>query len=413
MLRRAEFWLLLAVAAAMFGAATIGRRVAPSVGLLDERRSASLSGPLGAKALAELLERLGLEVELRRRPLFDWGSDSVEFRGPDYLALLDVDIPLTDAEQRALRNAVARGHSLLLAGANGVERCFGYQTRHLGRFESDSSTALAVPRAIDSLPDVAVILERVTTDSLREALSSLGCDILFPMKTDTLLATLSGQTVAARLWFSHGGTVTLIADSWLVTNRALRETDVGLLIVPWILELEPNRMEIDEYHHGFQDRTSIFTAAWGWLYRSPLGWGILQLSGVALLTLAVAAVRFGPVRAVVKRERRSALEHVDALAAGLQRAQSGSTAVTLIAGGLRRRLSRIGTMQRGHETLADWLVRLAFPVRTAEARRKVKRLAWLVREPGGDQHVLEAATAVEDVWEALGQHYKPDGSSKP
>jgi len=413
MLRRVEFWLMLAVAVAIFGAAIVGRRVAPSVSLIDERRSALLSGPQGARALAELLEHLGWTVKLRRRPLFEWGSDSVDAQGFGYLALLDVGIPLTDAERRALRNAVSRGHSLLLAGATGVEQCFGYRTGGLGRFGSDSSVAPAAPQGIDSLPAVAAIVERIPTDSVVEAVRSLGCDILLPTRADTLLATLSGQIVAVRLSFRSGGTVTLIADSWWVTNRALRETDAGLAVVPWIMEPGWSQLEIDEYHHGFQDRTSILTAAWHWAYSSPVGWAILQLSGVAVLALALTAVRFGPAQSVVTRERRSALEHVDALAVGLQGARSGSTAVTLIAGGLRRRLSRAGTIQRGHQTLVDWLAKLALAVHSTEARRKVKRLMWLVREPGGDRHVLEAAVSVEDVWEALGRHNKLDRSSKP
>ncbi len=412
MLRRVEFWLMVAVAAAMFGAAIIGRRVAPSASLLDERRSAMLSGPLGAKALAELLDRLGLAVELCHRPLFDWGSDRPD-RGREYLALLDIDIPLTDAELRTLRNAVARGHGLLLAGANDVERCFAYRTTKLGRFESDSSVAVVISQGIDTLPAVSAILERVATDSLSEVVKSLGCDILFPTKTDTLLATVDGQVVAVRLSFSQGGTAILIADSRLVTNRALRETDAGLMVVPWVMQLEPKRLEIDEYHHGFQGRTSIFTAAWHWMYRSPLGWVILQLSGVALLALALSAIRFGPARTAVTRERRSALEHVDALAVGLQRAQSGNTAVTLIASGLRRRLGRAGSVQGGHQTLVDWLAKLGRAVHNTEARRKLERLTSLVREPGGDQYILEAATSVEDVWTAMGQHNEPGRSSKP
>jgi hypothetical protein len=413
MLRRFEFWLVLAIAVAIFGAAIIGRRVAPSATLLDERRSAELSGPLGAKALADLLERLGLAVELRHRPLFDWGSDSVDVRGPDYLALLDLDSPLTGAEQSALRNGIARGHSLISVGTNHIERCFTYRTRHLGRIEDDSSVALARPLGIDTLPVVSTVLEQIPRDSLGEIVGSLNCAVLFPTETDTLLTTVNGQTVAVKISFRNGGTVTLVADPWLVTNRALRETDVGPLIVPWFMAAEPTRLEIDEYHHGFQERRSILAAAWDWMYHSPFGWTLLQLSIGALLTLALAAIRFGPARTIDMRESRSTLEHVDALAAGLQQARGGSTAVTLIANGLRRRLSRTGTTPRGSQTLASWLAGLAPVVDATGARRKLRRLAWLVREPGGDEHVLEAATSVEDVWNALGRHNKPSRSSRP
>src|SRR5438034_6802331 len=57
------------------------------------------------------------------------------------------------------------------------------------------------------------------------------------------------------------------------------------------------------------------------------GWAILQLLGVALVALAVAAVRFGPARSVIERRRRSPLEHEEALAAGLEGAGGVDTAV--------------------------------------------------------------------------------------
>ncbi len=410
MLRRVELWLMLAVTVAMFAAAMIGRRVAPSSSLLDERRSAELSGPFGAKGLAEALTRLGMVVELRHRPLFDWGSQDLVSQQAEFLALLDVSLPLTQEEQRRLRNGVARGHSLLLVGVNGVERCFGYRVRYLDRSFSDSGAVLVTAAGIGSLPAVDAVMEPIPVDSLAEATESSGCSPLLPTQIDTLASTVDGEMVAAILSFRPGSTVILIADSWLVSNRALRETDAGLLVLPWLLDSGLGHIEIAEYHHGFQDRKSVFAAAWSWMRRSPLGWLILQLSVAALLVLGLVSIRFGPALAVVERKRRSALEHLDALAIGLQRAQGSNLAVNLIAEGLRRRLTRSGTVQLGRKNLSDWLATLALAVHTTDARRKVKRLSWLVREPGGDEQVLSAAAAVEDVWEALGQQKKQNRS---
>ncbi len=404
MLRRGELWLVLLVSLGIVGAALVGQWTAPSRSLVDHRRSAMLDGPAGAKGLAEVLERLGLEVELHQRPLFE---DSSFTSVGDILLLFDVPYPLTNVEIRAVRNAVASGNALFLAGTNGVELCFGYRMEFTEK--SDSNTTLVHPRGIDSLPPVDYFIERVPGDSIYGGEESVeDCPLLFATEVDTLLTTVDGEAAALRLRFRQGGSVTLLGDSWLLSNETMKETDVGLLVVAWILDSDPRTVVIDEFHQGFRDTGSIFAAAWTWALASPVGWTILQLSAVALLILACSSVRFGPALSAVERKRRSAMEHLDALAVGLERADGRSTAVELFAGGLRRRLTRAGTSPVSGERIRDWLVRLSFAVHTPGARRDVKRLAWLVREPGSDDDVLDAAIAAEDVWEALGRRNRPN-----
>jgi hypothetical protein len=409
MLRRGEFWLVLLVSAAIVGAALMGQWMAPSGDLFDFRRSAMLNGPDGAKGFAKVIEELHVDVELRQRPLFDLMADSSTFAAHDVLALLDMTHLPTDEEQRTLRNSVAQGRSLFLAGSNGVERCFAYRVVFVGNLDTPMNKTVVRPSGVDSLPLVEYVVERIPNDSMEQSDEPTSdCPVLLPTSTDTLLSLVDGQTVALRLRFRQGGTVTILADSWLLANQSLKETDAGLLVIPWILAGEPHKVIIDEYHHGFQDRQSIFVAAWQWLLASPGGWTLLQLSIAAVAGLVLMSIRFGPALTVIERKRRSAVEHLDALAVGLERAEGRSTAVALIAGGLRRRLTRTGTLSRGGNQLNDWLAKLSLAVHTSEARKKVKRLAWLVREPGGDEQVLGAATAVEDVWEALGQRNKPN-----
>jgi len=136
---------------------------------------------------------------------------------------------------------------------------------------------------------------------------------------------------------------------------------------------------------------------------------MLQLVAAGLLALGVAAVRFGPALHRVERRRRSPLEHLDALAAGLERAGGAQTAVDLLARGLRRRLRRGGLepLARGRD---QWFAALANARGDPETRAAIKRLGWLVRESSsGGEHVLRTAQAVEDVWEALRQ---PSGHAK-
>src|SRR5205807_8023245 len=96
----------------------------------------------------------------------------------------------------------------------------------------------------------------------------------------------------------------------------------------------------------------------------PPGWATLQLLGVALVALAVAAVRFGPARSVIERRRRSPLEHVEALAAGLEGAGGVDTAVGLTVSGLRRRLGRVGLLPAGAARAWPAAVALALPTPT-------------------------------------------------
>ena len=110
-------------------------------------------------------------------------------------------------------------------------------------------------------------------------------------------------------------------------------------------------------------------------------------------------VRFGPVRSVIRRTRRSPLEHVRALATALQAARGHDVAVELLVRGLRRRLSRDG--RAGREPAADWLASLAERTRSPRARAAAVRLRELTRPRRSVDDVRAAANAVEDVWQEL------------
>jgi hypothetical protein len=164
----------------------------------------------------------------------------------------------------------------------------------------------------------------------------------------------------------------------------------------------PGRVAWDEYHQGFGERggQSLAGRTWSWLRDEPAGWAVLQLIAVALVWLAVTAVRFGPARAVIERRRRSPLEHLEALAAGLESATAADTAVQRLVAGLRRRLNRSGQLSGGD--VQPWLASLELAMREPRGRAAVRRLRRLIIErnsSGG--RVLAAAQAVEDVWEEL------------
>src|SRR5256885_12579183 len=131
----------------------------------------------------------------------------------------------------------------------------------------------------------------------------------------------------------------------------------------------------------------------------PGGWALLQLVAVGLVGLAVAAVRFGPARPVLERRRRSPLEHLEALAAGLEGAVGVDTSIGLTVAGLRRRLGRAGVLHPDEQRA--WLAALELAPPPAPGRNAVRRLQRIITEPGGPERALAAAQAVEDVWEEL------------
>jgi len=108
-------------------------------------------------------------------------------------------------------------------------------------------------------------------------------------------------------------------------------------------------------------------------------------------------VRFGPALAVIERRRRSPLEHLEALGAGLESAADTDTAIKRLTLGLRRRLSRAG--YAGNENVVSWLESLELAMRGPQGRAAVRRLHDLLTARVRDeQRVLLAAQAVEDVW---------------
>jgi hypothetical protein len=401
---RSALLLLGAFVIALLLAGLAGSATAPGGNRFDFRRSTYLTGPYGTKGLADALELLGVPVARRQRSFFEFPRDEVS---GETVALLDVVHLPTGVEVQHLADFVLAGGSLFLAGYNGVAPCFGFRAVLL-----DEPDSIAAPDG-EELPPTEVVLDSTTAEDEAHATGgeseeAASCTAPSPQRIDTLLTTIAGEPVVMRLAFAGGGMVTMVGEPDYVSNDLLRRSSIGPLVIRWLVVPGTTRVVFDEYHQGFTRGQSIFVAAWGWARRSPAGWAMLQLIVAGLVGLLAAAVRFGPVRHVVDRTRRSSLEHVDALATGLERAGGAEAAVALIAGGLRRRMLRgglPGPAARGDPR--GWLGALQLSARTPEAHRAVTRLGALVEEHGGSERVLATATAVEDVWEAL----KPSNAS--
>ena len=411
--RRVEWWLAVAVVAALVVAAVAGSHNAPGTDLDDPRASTLRSGPNGAKALAETLRRVGVHVRQSRRPLFDLGrATSRPGDIHSVQAFLDIELP-PEEELGAVREFVARGGAVFVAGYTGIERCFGFASRYIGsdRWETlDEPVAVRAPADAPMLPPSRRYMDKLPAESLGldrggdgpvVARRAPACPLLGSSSQRVLLSTVDGRPVAVALEFPRGGRATLVADVVYVTNRSLRETDAGILVIPWLLKGGVRRVVFDELHQGFgAERTvwSLAGAALRWLAGQPLGWAVLQLFAVGLLALAMMSIRFGPARAGVESRRRSPGEHVEALAAGLEGAGGDDAAIDLVVGGLRRRLRGAGRTPGGD---LDWIRALERAMPDDRGKRAAARLHEIVERHGGAGGVLAAAETVEDVWEHL------------
>ncbi len=412
---RLEIGLALLLAAAVAIALWAANRRPTRESDFDRRTSTYLSGPSGSKALNEVLARLGRPAERRRTSLLNLASDRAH--RPAVLVLLNPIISLQDAELEQVARYVRGGGAVLATGeGGGITFCTAWRTRSAGI--SDDSMAVRSPQPGLHLPQTARVLTAVKPrtsgtgrlESLRKGAEEDGrlgiCNTLSPFAVDTVVIALNNRPAILRLRYRGGGTITLVADPGWFTNQVWRDSDVPSVALPLLTPRRerPGRVAWDEYHQGFGfgQQTSFADRTWSWLRSSPAGWAILQLIAVALVWLAMTAVRFGPARSVIERRRRSPLEHLEALGAGLESAADADTAVRRLALGLRRRLSRTGYLADGN--VVPWVEGLELAMRGPQGRAAVRRLHQLLTVRDRDDRpgrVLHAAQAVEDVWEEL------------
>ncbi|HKR55055.1 MAG TPA: DUF4350 domain-containing protein [Gemmatimonadales bacterium] len=406
---RAEIGLALLLALGITVAMVVGKKSgAPAA--VYEPASTFASGPSGSRGPYEVLQELGVKVERRRIPLFDLNSETDHH--PRILIILDLEqpgLPLESSEIKQVAQFVQSGGMLVLAGfTGGIARCLPWAIRSQTSYRPDSFPV--APVAGRDLPDVTNFFQP-RRDSVAPG-EGTHCPVFGVATTDTVVRTQSGRPVVLDLRYRDGGRIVFLADDGWFRNTAWKTTNVPYVLAPMIQSAARDRLvAFDEYHHGFSS-SSAPALTIVWLMGTPVGWFLLQILLVGLVWLVVSAFRFGPALPVIDRRRRSPLEHLDALAAGLESSEGSQTALGLIVGGLRRRLSRTG---EGPAAKANeqWIAALMLAMPTAQGRGAVRRLREAFTKPGGGERVLAAANSVEDVWEELRPRTTRDAFSKP
>jgi hypothetical protein len=387
--------IALVVVAALLGRS--GEPVAPE----DQRPSTFLTGPGGARALLDALTRLGIGVRrFRERPT---RLAQLKSAGRGIFVLLGPTERLSAPETSALVR-YSRSSDLLLAGksAEPVMRCFGYQVeqRFLDSIAAVPPGTRPGPRAPWVSGWLRATHQRTAVDSSRESdVGRASCTVPRLRRVDTLLASAGGRPVALRLWRADmDRRVILAADEELFRNRTLRRTDAGPIVLG-LFAGRYDRVVFEEYHHGFGASGSLLRAVLAWSLGTPWGWAVWQAAAVGLLALGFGAIRFGPARSAIVRTRRSALEHVRALALALSAARGHDVAIGALIRGLRRRVVPPAMRARGDALV--WLRRLDRSLLGPRAREALATLETLATPGQPSTAVLRAATAVENLWEEL------------
>ena len=319
-------------------------------GALDLRLTTYSAGPASAKGLYEVAHRLGWPTARRlvpfREPL-DSNAVYAVLGGPE---------PVTAGETHALLEAVRHGAGLVYVVENGSALGDSLPLRHstdggpVGGLAS-ADTAACPARTFENT--LVWLRNSVRLFYLRDSLDA--ADSVRPARvaSDTAVflsvhPTNRRHLHPAIVGYPWGrGRVVAVADPDALRNNVVRDCKAGIgpriiAAIDYASAGQRPPLVFDEYHEGYGAHAGIWEPTTRFLGRHPVGHAILQLLAGGLVLILAFGVRALAPRTVPRVERRSALEHVDALAQAYERIDATQTAVARLVRGLRRRHDRGG-----------------------------------------------------------------------
>jgi hypothetical protein len=360
----------------------------------DGRLTTHSTSPNGASIIYELARRLGWRVERRNQSGVPADPRTIH-------VVLDPPRPPSAIETHAVLEHVRRGGALLY-----VLSATGPLNDSLRVRRGEGSSAVLYPDAERrSAPDTA----RTAADSRRRDSQSdddeaagdpHGCDRgsngAAPMWPDGQMrlwalrwrgtsparlvvfaesqlvadsADLGVQANPAAVGFNYGdGRIVVIADPDLLRNDVLRvcawDADATTVrMLEYLSERAPDgrrrrdRLVFDEYHQGYGSHASLMKAVKAFLVGTAPGHAVAQIVLAGLILVVALAPRGIPPHDAERVQRRSPLEHVNALARAYMKTGATRTAVGLLLRGLRRRVEHRATrgrVARDASTFLDW-----------------------------------------------------------
>ena len=306
----------------------------------DTRLTTYSTTPFGARALYDVLGRLGWHV-LRRRRVFRAPVDSTG----TYL-ILSPPLDLSATEVSALLDAVRRGATIVVSPDAGSPLSDSLRIRRT-RFDQDLEVLRSDTTDVSD-PASALIAAAVNAGGFSRYLrpvarSERDTEPVFPPDTATLLRVRadSGRARPAIMTRRLGkGTAVIVAELAFARNDNVRDT-TGMILAVRLLERagidRSHRLVFDEYHQGFGDAASMPAAIDQALFGTPVGRAAVQALIAGLILLLAVGIRPVAPRERPSIERRSPLEHVGALRLAYEQIQATRLATSRLVRGLRRR----------------------------------------------------------------------------
>lgn len=330
----------------------------------DSRLLTTSKSPLGASLLYELAHRLDYNVSRER-------SNKVPTDSQTILAVLDPVVELDAATVHAELQHVRNGGSLLVALGDGTEvlaDSIGITVQKIGGIVTPN---FAKGHDCNGGPSLSSYGLWPSSASL----FGLNIPDSLPARTRTFIdlgrrTEKPDQRRRAMIGFSLGaGRIVVASDPDVFRNDALRNCWYAL-DVPTVAALEYLRggpegtrknLVFDEYHLEPQKRPSVNKLIGRYLVDTSSGRTLLQICAAGLLLLLGAAPRVLSPREDRQLERRSPLEHVDALSRAYLQVGATRTGTLRLVRGLQRRVGVVtrrtdkkgaGTRQQDEEFLA-------------------------------------------------------------
>ena len=328
---------------------------------LDQRRSSLRTTADGVAAWSRSLDQLGVRVTPRYRSLTDEPP-----RGAG-LVMLEPVLPPTAAEVREVLEWVRQGGVLVYSPVFGglVMDSLGLSlTRRVARPNSTQ------------LPERESLRPNRWTDGVGEGRAASTRSVeagSLRARTWVPLSVIDDSTGATLAWVPEGvGGVLVVAEAENLANRTIGSSSLAIVVTRAIVDLlEPgDTLFFSEYHQGLDGRRGIFREAYGLAAGSPLGRVLLYLTAAGALLFLLSGRRFGSPLHDAEIDRRSPLEHVEALGRIYRTSGSqGHVARRLVRGAVRRMTLQPYGADPEAEILRGWTSQpeLAAHARTALA----------------------------------------------
>lgn len=315
----------------------------------DARLTTYGTGPLGAAGLYEVARRLGWDVSRRRSPTPP-PNDTTAIQ-----AILAPPEPPSAIEAHTILDDVRRGAGLLYVFQNGGPladslhvRLGAGDTYHERLSAADSASAERCP-ANSSVGLPLWFGGRPLLNTVRWLRPPPHDTVVFASVERSGPRDLPQEPAA--VGFPYGrGRVVVIADPDLLRNDVIRVCDWNAdIVVVRMLEYlsvanagRRSRLVFDEYHQGYGLHPGTIRAITAYLGRTASGHVLGQLALAGIVLLLAVGPRALPPRDEGRVQRRSPLEHVDALARAYAQVGATRTATLRLLHGVRRRLRRVG-----------------------------------------------------------------------